>query len=43
MHFYSTGVFNLDLRIKAIQNVAHYLPHHVIYAPAKFEVAMFDG
>ena len=41
--YFSSGVFNLDLGVKVIQNVAHYPPHHVIYAVAKFEVAMFDG
>ena len=31
--------FDLDLGVKATQNVAHYLLHHVTYAAIKFEVA----
>ena len=30
----------LDLEVKATEKVAQYTLHHVIYAPAKFEVAM---
>ena len=29
--------------VKVTQNVAQYPPHHVTYAPANFEVAMFNG
>ena len=32
-------LFDLDLRVQVIRNVAQYPLHHVIYAPAKFEVA----
>ena len=33
----------LDLGVMVTQNVAQYHPHHVAYAPAKFEVAMSNG
>ena len=34
---------DFDLGVKVIQNVAQYPPHHVTYAPAKFEVAKFTA
>ena len=32
-----------DLGVKVTGNVAQYPPHHVTYAPAKFEVATPNG
>ena len=32
-------LYDLDLGVKVTYNVAQYSTHHVIYAPAKFEVA----
>ena len=32
-------LYDLDLGVKVTDNVAQYSPHHVIYAPAKLEVA----
>ena len=36
-------LFDLDLGVKAIQNVAQYLRHRVSYAPAKFDIATYPG
>ena len=38
MHLRKITFFDIDVEIKATQNVAQYLPHRVTYAPAKFEV-----
>ena len=38
MHLQESTLFYLG--VKVIHNVALYPPHHVKYAPAKFEVAM---
>ena len=35
--------FDLDLGINPTRNVAQYPLHHVTYAPARFEVATFNG
>ena len=32
-----------DLEVKVTQNVAQYPLHHVLYASAKFEAAMYNG
>ena len=39
MHLQENTLYDLDLGVKVTYNVAQYSPHHVIYAPAKFEVA----
>ena len=43
MHLQESTLYGLDLGVKVTQNVAQYPPHHVTYAPAKFEVAMANG
>ena len=43
MHLQENTLFDLDLGAKVTQNVAQYPLHHVIYAPAKFEVASPKG
>ena len=35
--------FDLDLGVKVTQNVAQYPQHHVTYAPAKFDIATYQG
>ena len=40
MHLQESTLYGLDFGVKVTQNVAMYLPHHVTYAPGKFEVAM---
>ena len=40
MHLQESMLYDLALGVKVTQNVAQYPPHHVTYAPAKFEVAM---
>ena len=45
MH-YQENTFELDPKVKGVkvtQNVAQYPRHHVIYAPAKFDVATSHG
>ena len=42
MHLQESTIFYLTLG-KVTQNAAQYPPHHVIYAPAKFEVATSNG
>ena len=37
--YMKTNYLSFDLGVKATQNVAHYLLHHVTYADIKFEVA----
>ena len=39
MHFQKNTLFDLDLGVKVIRNVAQYPLHPVTYAPAEFEVA----
>ena len=43
MDFQASKLYNLDLGVKATQNVAQYHPYHVTYAPVNFEVAMSNG
>ena len=43
MHLQENTLFDLDLGVKATQNVAQYLLHHVTYSPTKFEVATSYG
>ena len=43
MHLQESALFELDLGIKVTQNVAQYPPHHMTYAPSKFEVAKLNG
>ena len=38
-----TLIFDLDPKVKVTQNVAQFPGHHVIYAPAKFDVATSHG
>ena len=39
VHLQENILFNLDLAVMVILNVAWYLLHHVTYAPSKIEVA----
>ena len=39
MHLQENSIFDLDLMVKAVQNVAQYPLHHVTYPATKFEVA----
>ena len=39
MYLRENTLYDLDLGVKVTYNVAQYSPHHVIYAPANFEVA----
>ena len=39
MHLQENTLFDLDLGVKVLHNVAQYHPHHMTYAPAKFEGA----
>ena len=39
MHLQENILYELDLGVKVTQNVAQYCPHHMTYAPAKFEDA----
>ena len=39
MHLHES-TFDLDLGVKVTQNVAQYPPHHMTYAPEKFEATM---
>ena len=43
MHLQESTLYDLDLGVKVRQNAAQYPPHHMTYAPAKFEVAMSNG
>ena len=43
MDLQKSTLYDLDLGVKVTQNVAQYHPHHVNYAPAKFESAMSNG
>ena len=38
MHLQENTLFDLDLGVKVIQNVAQCPLHHVTYAPTEFEV-----
>ena len=39
MYLQENILYDLDLGVMVTYNVAQYSTHHVIYAPAKFEVA----
>ena len=39
MHLQENTLYDLDLVVKATQNVVQYPPNYITYAPAKFEVA----
>ena len=39
LYLQENTLYYLDLGVKVTYNVAQYSPHHMIYAPAKFEVA----
>ena len=43
MHLQENTLFDLDLGVKVTRNVAQYRPHHVTYAPAKFDIATTHG
>ena len=44
MHLQEKPLYDLDLVVvKVTQNVVHYPPNHMTYAPAKFEVASFNS
>ena len=46
MHYQVNTLFDLDPKVKGVKftgNVAQYPPHHVTYAPAKFDVATSHG
>ena len=43
MHYQEKTSFDLDPKVKVTQNVAQYPPHHVTYAPAKFDIATSQG
>ena len=43
MHLQEKTLFDLDLGDKVSQKVAQYPRHHVIYAPAKFDIATSHG
>ena len=43
MHLQENSIFDLDLGVKVMQNVAQYPLHHVTYSPTKFEVATSIG
>ena len=43
MHLQENTLFDLDLGVKVIWNVAQCPLHHVIYAPAEFEVTTSKG
>ena len=40
MYLQENALYDL---VKVTQNVVQYPPHHMMYAPAKFEVAMSNG
>ena len=43
MHLQENTLFDLELKVKATQNVAQCPLHHVTYAPTEFEVSMSKG
>ena len=43
IHLQENALFELDLGVKVRQNVAQYPLYHVTYAPATFEVAMYNS
>ena len=43
MHLQENTLFDLDLRVKVIQNIAQCPPDHVTYAPTEFEVTTSKG
>ena len=43
IHLQENTLFDLDLGLKATQNVSQYPLHHVTYSAAKLEVASSNG
>ena len=43
MHSQENTLFDLDLQVMVIRNVAQRLLHHVTYAPTEFEVFTSKG
>ena len=43
MHLQENTLFDIDLVVKVIQNVAQYPLCHVTYPGTKFEIAAFKG
>ena len=43
MHLQKNTLFDLDLGVKVMQNVAQDHQHRVTYAPAKFDIATSHG
>ena len=43
MYLQESTLYDLDLVVKVTQNVVQYPPNHITYAPAKFEIAMFNS
>ena len=43
MHLQENTLFDFDLWVKVIPNVAQCLLHHVTYAPTEFEVTTSKG
>ena len=43
MHLQENTLFDLDLQVKVIQNVAQCLLHHVTNAPTEFDVTTSKG
>ena len=43
MHLHENTLFDLDLGVKVIQDVAQYPHLHVTYSDTKFEVATSGG
>ena len=43
MDLQENTLFDLDLWVKVMQNVAQYPWHRVTYAPAKFDIATSHG
>ena len=43
MHLQENTLFDLDLGVKVTLNVTQYPQNHVTYAPAKFDIATYQG
>ena len=46
MHYQENTLFDIDPEVKGVKitlNAAQYPRHHVTYAPAKIDVATFQG
>ena len=41
MHLQENTLYDLDLGVNDTLDVAQYPPHHMTYAPAKFEVELY--